>query len=375
MSAARRRIRRSPNFFLIVIGIFGAVDAYLSISLRLSWPLVGLLTMAFLTILWLPFVFWRSDSEETSVFAVFMQWLAFTLMGWISLLWAATVVRDVISIFVSRPLHTSAQTGALALIASGAFLLGAINAYFGVRVKEVEVEIEGLPRAMEGLRIAQVSDLHAGTTIRRRMISRIAGKVERANPDLFVITGDAVDGNVGELGPQLEPLTRLKPKFGKFYVPGNHEYYWGAAPWIEKFHEMGFHALTNAHAVVAIEDARLVIAGVTDPAAREMGGDPPSLKRALKGAAGFPKILLAHRPNFASVAEKAGFQLQLSGHTHGGQFFPWTLVAKWVHQYPYGLHRVKGMWLYVSRGTGYWGPPVRLGAPPEVTVLVLMARR
>jgi predicted MPP superfamily phosphohydrolase len=174
--------------------------------------------------------------------------------------------------------------------------------------------------------------------------------------------------------PLLEPLRKISPRYGKFYVPGNHEYYWAGEAWIRAFQELGFQVLPNKHAVVPVGDARLVLAGVTDPAAADAGGEAPDLSKALTGANGFPRILLAHRPDFAEPAEKAGFQLQLSGHTHGGQFFPWILIIGLFHRYAQGLHRVGKMWLYVSRGTGYWGPPVRLGARPEVAILVLRAK-
>jgi predicted MPP superfamily phosphohydrolase len=355
------------GFRLIVVALFAAIDAYLSMSLRLGVPGIVLLSLGFVVVLWVPFVFWQSDREETTRFELAMQWLAFGFMGWVSLLWVATLLRDLLSLVWKPPLHAAE----LMLIASGAFLLGALNAFFGVRVREIPIAIDGLPPALEGLRIAHLSDVHVGPTIRKRTLSRIVRRVEGAKPDLLALTGDAVDGMVGELSPYLEPLRTLQPPLGKFYIPGNHEYYWAGADWIRKFEELGFRALANAHAVVAVKDARLLIAGVTDPAAAENGGEAPSLERALAGAQGFPKILLAHRPDFAPAAEKSGIQLQLSGHTHGGQFFPWTLVVKWVHRYAHGLHRLGGMWLYVSRGTGYWGPPVRLGAPPEVAILVL----
>jgi predicted MPP superfamily phosphohydrolase len=237
-------------------------------------------------------------------------------------------------------------------------------------VHEVEVAIEDLPPALEGLRIAHMSDLHVGPTIRKRTLERIIKRVENARPDLLAFTGDAVDGMVAELAPFLEPLRAFQPRLGKFYVPGNHEYYWAGNAWVEKFRELGFRTLPNRNTVVAVDGASLLLAGVTDPAAADAGGEAPDVEKARAGE-GFPRILLAHRPDFAEPAAKAGFQLQLSGHTHGGQFFPWTLIIGWFHRHPQGLHRVGKMWLYVSKGTGYWGPPVRLGARPEVAILVL----
>jgi predicted MPP superfamily phosphohydrolase len=360
-------------FRFVVISVFGLIDAYLSWSLRL--PLWGILVLsaAFGAILWMPLVFWQSDREETTRAEIFMQWIAFASMGFGSFLWIGTMFRDGVSLFLPTSLHTPETRIWIFAFAIAAFFVGVLNALFRLKIVESEVRIPGLPKAFAGFRIVQITDLHVGPTIRLRQVERVARQMRKARPDVVVFTGDAVDGSVGELSPFLEPLRNIEASYGRFYVPGNHEYYWGAEPWISKFRELGFEPLLNSHATVQKDGATLLIGGVIDPASVQFGGPGPDLKKTLNGAPtdAFPRILLAHQPGIAQKAEEAGFQLQISGHTHGGQFFPWTLVVGWVHQFPHGLRKLKGMWVYVSRGTGFWGPPVRLGAPAEVSLLVL----
>jgi len=370
------------RFRIIVVAILGSIDAYLVWSLGLSVWGAAILSLAFVSILWLPFVFWRADRPDdaaTSRSELAMQWLAFGSMGFLSFLWMGTLLRDLISLFMRAPLHTPEVRGWIFAFAAVAYAVGMVNALRGPRLRQVEVAIMGLPQEVDGLRIVQLSDLHVGPTIRERMIQRMAAKAREAKPDLLVITGDAVDGTVPELSRLLKPLSEIPAPRGKFYVPGNHEYYWGAAPWVEYFGKLGFHTLLNSHEIIRCGNSQLLIAGVGDPAARRVQSqkvEGPNLEKALRGAPDdiWPRVLLAHHPGIAPEAEKAGFQLQLSGHTHGGQFFPWTLVAYWVHRIPHGLRLVGGLWVYVSRGTGYWGPPVRLGSPSEVSLLILRSQ-
>ncbi|MBV8853651.1 MAG: metallophosphoesterase, partial [Sinobacteraceae bacterium] len=183
------------------------------------------------------------------------------------------------------------------------------------------------------------------------------------------------DGPVHELAPHTAPLARLRARYGAFFVTGNHEYYSGAGPWTAEFRRLGLHVLLNEHAVIRHAGAALVIAGVTDYSAHHF---TPAHRSDPQGAlAGAPpeatvRILLAHQPRSAAAAAAAGFQLQLSGHTHGGQFWPWTLFVRFQQPFTAGLHRLNQLWVYVSRGTGYWGIPNRFGAPAEITRLRLV---
>jgi predicted MPP superfamily phosphohydrolase len=234
-------------------------------------------------------------------------------------------------------------------------------------VKRVRIAIDNLPPELDGYTIAQWSDVHVGPTIQRRFVARLVEQTNALQADAIAITGDLVDGSLAELREQVQPLRDLRARDGVFYVTGNHEYYWRANEWIPELQRLGLTVLENRHEVVR---PGLVIAGVTDPVSHK--SDPrAALANAPHDAV---KVLLAHRPQAAEMASKLGYDLQLSGHTHGGQFFPFNLLIHAFQPVVAGLHRIGRTWLYVSRGTGYWGPPSRLGVRGEITLIQLAVR-
>ena len=259
-------------------------------------------------------------------------------------------------------------------LAAAVTLVGLFNARRIARVVEVDVRIAGLPAELDGFSIAQVSDVHVGPTIRRSYVQGIVDAVNALDADIVAITGDLVDGSVPQLRDHVAPLANLRARHGLFFVTGNHEYYSGAQPWMDEITRLGIRVLHNEHVVLALGEGKVVIAGVPDYSAGHFhethASDPAA---ALRGAPGdaHARILLAHQPRTAPAAAKAGFHLQLSGHTHGGQFWPWNHFVRFQQPYTAGLHRLDGLWVYVSRGTGYWGPPKRFGAPSEITKLRL----
>ena len=302
-------------------------------------------------------------------------------LGLFSSLFVLTLAREVVLfagwIAGAGLVRWSAATGAavplLALVLSG---LGLLNTRRTARVKTVDVPIPNLPPSLQGFTIAQITDLHVGPTIRAGYIQRIVDRVNRLEPDAVAITGDIVDGPVSELGPHVAPLGGLRSRHGSFFVTGNHEYYAGAGPWLAEVRRLGIRVLLNEHVVIEREGAQLVLAGVPDYTAHAFDpahrSDPAAaLSGAPPGAAA--RILLAHQPRTAPAAERAGFDLQISGHTHGGQFFPWIFFVRFQQPFTAGLHRLGRLWVYVSRGTGYWGPPKRIAAPSEITRLRLVA--
>jgi uncharacterized protein len=246
-------------------------------------------------------------------------------------------------------------------------------------VSEVAVKLERLPAALSGLTIAQVSDLHVGPTIGAREVRRLVEQVNGLRPDVVAITGDLVDGGVRELGEAVSHLGRLEAPRGVYFVTGNHEYYSGVGPWLAELRRLGIRVLRNERVAIGDAGASLDLAGVDDYSAGGFGGDHGlDLERALAGRdPDRSLVLLAHQPRVGAVADavRAGVELQLSGHTHGGQIAPWNLVVKAVFPYVKGLYRHdedgRSGQVFVSRGTGYWGPPLRLGAPPEIAKLVL----
>ena len=261
------------------------------------------------------------------------------------------------------------------LLALAASALGLREARRLPRVRAVRVPIAALPAALEGLRIVQISDVHVGPTIGRAWLSRMVDNVNGLQPDLVAITGDLVDGSVEQLREEVAPLALLQAPLGVYFVTGNHEYYSGAPGWVAELRRLGITVLMNEHRVLERRGASLVLAGITDFGAAQFtpqeASDP---QRALAGApAAVPRVLLAHQPRSCFAAEGLDVRLQLSGHTHGGQFLPWPWFVRLQQPYTAGLHRHGAMWVYVSRGTGYWGPPLRLGAPAEISLITLHA--
>lgn len=310
-----------------------------------------------------------------------LAWAGMLTMGFFSSLLVLTVLRDLVLLVltVSGAAGEQVVRGtaiAVPLVALGVTLIGLVNARRVARVVEVEVPIAGLPDALHGYSIVQISDLHVGPTIKRGYLNAIVTKVNALKPDAIAITGDTVDGSVRRLRLHTEPLGRLSARDGAFFVTGNHEYYSGADEWIAEMRRLGLTVLMNQHVVCERGDAALMIAGVTDFTAHHFNESHRSNPRA--AAAGAPdhvtvRILLAHQPRSAPAAADAGFHLQLSGHTHGGQFFPWNLFVPLQQPFTAGLNRMRELWVYTSRGTGYWGPPKRFGAPSEITRVRLVA--
>jgi predicted MPP superfamily phosphohydrolase len=253
--------------------------------------------------------------------------------------------------------------------------LGVLLATRGPSVRRVIIPIADLPAAFHDFTIAQISDLHVGPTIGRRYVERVVAISNALAPDLVALTGDIVDGSVRKLERRVAPLAQLRAREGRYLALGNHDYYSGAPAWVAHFGQLGLDVLRNEYRVIRRGTATLVLGGVVDPAAR-MAHPPqvPEPERAAgRDVAAQLRILLAHNPKLAPLAEAAGFDLQLSGHTHAGQFFPWTLAVKLVHApHVVGLSRRGRMWVYVNQGTGSWGPPVRLGTRPELTLLQLV---
>ena len=305
-----------------------------------------------------------------------------TAMGFFSWLLVLTLLRDVALVIgwmllAPDALARAARDSAIAVIA-GAPLITAAGFHLARRVApvvHVRVPIRGLPAALDGFTIAQVSDLHVGPTIKRPFVEAIVDRVNALGADMVALTGDLVDGPVHRLAPHTQPLAGLRSRHGTYFVTGNHEYYSGAHAWIGEMRRLGARVLLNEHVVIDHDGAALALAGVTDYSAHYFDGahrsDPA--RASLGAPAGAVKILLAHQPRTAPAAAQAGFDLQLSGHTHGGQFWPWNHFVRFQQPFTAGLQRVGSMRIYVSRGTGYWGPPMRFGSPSEITRITLTA--
>lgn len=309
-----------------------------------------------------------------------MAWAGLLALGMFSSLLILTFFRDLVLLVtassgVDRSSLATWSAMAVPVLAGLMTLIGFINARRIASVVEVDVPISNLPAALRGFTIAQISDIHVGPTIKNGYLNAIVNKVNALDADLIAITGDLADGSVRRLAMHTAPLARLSARHGAYFVTGNHEYYSNASEWIAEVRRLGLTVLMNEHVVLHHQGESMLVAGVTDYGAHHFDESHRSDPHA--ALAGAPlnvpmKLLLAHQPRSAAAAADAGYDLQLSGHTHGGQFFPWNLFVVLQQPYTAGLHRLRELWVYTSRGTGYWGPPKRFGAPSEITRLRLV---
>ncbi|MBV8518882.1 MAG: metallophosphoesterase [Acidobacteria bacterium] len=375
--ASQTRIVLTAAIWLSLFAYAGrpllAGAAAAGIAPAVAW--IALVALSALGIL--PMLFRRS---ETLAQRTLVHWTGYATLAIFSTLLVLVALTDAARVlyWLARWLF-AAQTWPL--VDARALSLGILAAALALtlvglvqarcpRVRHVAVRIDELPPELDGYRIVQWSDVHVGPTIQRRFVESLVERTNALAPDAVAITGDLVDGLLDELREQVQPMRDLRARDGVFYVTGNHEYYWRASEWIPALESLGLQFLKNDHRVITRGDAKLVIAGVTDPMGRYTHKQDPD--RALASAPrDAVKVLLSHRPQTAEAANRLGAHLQLSGHTHGGQFFPFNLIIKRFQPIVAGLHRVGGLWLYVNRGTGYWGPPSRLAVGGEITVIQL----
>lgn len=391
---------REKFFFAIVITLWTLFHVYVGFRLltplairpdyrRLIWAtlfaLMGISLFGFLSGRMLTKPAWFTP----------VIWIGYVWMGLLLVAMPLTLLRDIVAVagLLASKLTSSAQAAdSTHLVSAGRrhFLLNLTSAlisiatlglgtfgFFAARKRanlvHVAVPCANLPKALDGFRIVQLSDLHIGPTIRGSHLKAIVQAVNEIGADLVAITGDLIDGYVHELDNHVRPLADLRSKHGTYVVTGNHEYYWDAEAWVDYLRSLGLTVLQNEHRRVEHNNASFILAGVPDISANGMtAAQTSNPHQAGHGTSSSDfRVLLAHQPRSLFEAQKAGFDLQLSGHTHGGQFFPWNILVRLVQPVSAGLHRLGSMWIYVSRGTGYWGPPLRIGAPSEITVLTL----
>ncbi len=272
-----------------------------------------------------------------------------------------------------RQLLARAAVGGAAVVAAGFSAYGVRRAFAPPLIDELAVRIPRLHRAFDGLRIVQVSDIHIGDVLGRPFLAEMVDRCNALRPDLVAITGDLVDGRVDQIASTIAEVQRLRSRFGTYVSTGNHEYYSGDVAWCAALERMGLTVLRNRTVTLRDGDARLDLVGVDDYGQR----DRPrgwNLDAAVAGRdPEHAAVLLAHQPRAVDQAVDKGIGLQLSGHTHGGQLFPITGLVSALWTYSAGLYRVGDAHVYVHRGTGFWGPPMRIGSPPEIAAITLMA--
>jgi predicted MPP superfamily phosphohydrolase len=324
-----------------------------------------------------------------------LAWPGFIWMGAVFILFVILLGTDILRLIAAVAVRVASLAGAFdpsrrvftARLLAGAVLTGAAGVTAAavratrsdVGVKRVEITLDRLPLGLDGTKIVQLCDLHMGGLLGRPFIEGVVATVNRLNADVIAIVGDLADGSIEQLRPVLAPMIGLRARHGIFFVTGNHEYYSrsGARAWMDEIERMGIRVLRNQR--VAIESAHegFDLAGVPDHGASRFPEQGPAenVPLALAGRdPSRPVVLLAHQPKTIYAAADLGVDLQLSGHTHGGQIWPWGALVRLQQPYIRGLHRVGNSQLYVSCGTGYWGPPMRLGAPAEITEIILRAK-
>jgi predicted MPP superfamily phosphohydrolase len=380
------------GFFLVATLVLLVINVYIgwrlisTSALARRWRILAWSCITILAIgTPLLFLAGRVRGEPSLAMASSVGWILF---GITIVLLPAVVLRDVIGagfilgrrirggrvdparrLFLARSLNmgTLSVTGT----ALGCGVAGALRR---AEVKRVSLPIKDLPDAFVGYRIAQLSDTHVSATVRRSEMEALIRIVNSLRADLIAFTGDLVDGYVEHRREDVAPIADLAAPDGVYFVTGNHEYYWDLDGWLAEVRRHGLIVLENEHRVIQRDGHSLVVAGVPDISVngtRFPGiSDPASaIKDAPRDAV--TKILLAHQPRSCFAAEKAGFDLQLCGHTHGGQIFPWTVLIHLVQPFVRGLGKLNDMHVYVNPGSIYWGPPLRLGSPSEVTLFTL----
>jgi predicted MPP superfamily phosphohydrolase len=320
-----------------------------------------------------------------------LSWPLYTWLGTLMLLFALLLGTDLVKglawiwerIRSQGPMPVDlnrrtlvARTVAGAVTAAAAALTAvAVRSALGpVAVRRLPIALARLPRQLNGLSLVQLTDIHIGPTIGRTFIEEIVARTNALNPDIIAITGDLVDGTVAELADAVAPLGDLRARRGVYFVTGNHEYFSGATPWIAELTRLGIRCLRNERVSIGDGDATFDLAGVDDHSGARFGeeGHGEDLHKALAGLDPSREVvLLAHQPKSVFAAARFGIGLQISGHTHGGQIWPFSFLVRLQQPFIAGLHRHENTQIYVSRGTGYWGPPMRLGAPAEITHMIL----
>lgn len=309
--------------------------------------------------------------------------MLFSILGFLDLARFAHKGARAVARRPERPVNPERRRFFNRVIGGGAAATAVSATGFGVYqalktpdVKDVPIELSRLPKQMDGFTIVQITDIHIGNTIGRDWVQDMVDKVNAAKGDLIAITGDLVDGSVPKLRDAAAPLAQLQAEHGVYFVTGNHEYYSGADAWIEHIRSLGIRVLRNERVHIGNGEYGFDLAGIDDRSAGRWKGHGPDLAAAVAGRdASKELVLLAHQPRQVRDAVEHGVGLQLSGHTHGGQIWPWHYLAMAQQGGLLAGHSRHGeggaTQLYISRGTGYWGPPVRVGAPAEITRVVL----
>jgi predicted MPP superfamily phosphohydrolase len=323
--------------------------------------------------------FWKEKKLDHHWWRDLLLDTSLTVMAYINFLVTFVILRDIYAFFeylvLPIPivkLYSTEATGILMLVPVVLLLMGNVVVRIGPRRLKIPVRYPDLPAELEGFRIMHVTDLHISQSLPASFVKKLVAQIQKIGPDVVVFTGDIMDSFVEKHAEEVDYLKALKAKHGVYLVPGNHEYYWDGPKSIQAFRDAGMNVLINQVANIPVGGVTLQVAGIPDPAAlhfQQEGPDFPRVQSQLKDNSF--KVMLSHQPSLVHKIKELGFNLQLSGHTHGGQFFPWNFLIIFFERYSKGLYEMGNMRLYVNQGTGYWGPRLRLGTYCELAEIVL----
>jgi len=381
-------------FLIVVFTILWIIHGYVAwkviptLGLSTSHTIIGYILVFFLSILPILPILLRYSGNETRIIDQ-ISLFGYTSLGFFVLSFLILLFKDLFGHAINFAgylmqsedtiddskrefLKKSLTVGAIGISGLGT-AYGFYSSRKGPSIISQDIFIESLPDEFENFTIAQISDLHVGPTIKIDYVDDVLTKIGHANPDLIAVTGDLVDGSVKHLSKDLQPFKDMVANHGTFFVTGNHEYYSGVDSWLDETDRLGMTNLINESRLISKQGKQIAIAGITDFRAHQIKSSHRSNpKKAIKSIdQRMTKIMLAHQPNSIHSVHDAGVDLQLSGHTHGGQFWPFNYPTKLANAYLAGHYDHDGTQIYVNRGTGYWGPPLRIGIPAEISLIRL----
>lgn len=347
-----------------------------------TFSVLGFLAVLLIPVLLLPLLFWMNSGHQHKPWHDPYFVYAHFSIAYLNFILVFVILRDLFAFIANYltplsvdPLYNSTATVTLLVLPVVCILVGMLTVRRGPQRIEVPLKFSNLPKELEGFRILHITDLHIGRTLPTRFIKRLIEVAAEKPVDLVVYTGDILDDIPSRYTQDLELLKQIKATYGNLYVTGNHEYYWKGEKAITEFKKIGMNVLINESRSFKVGDAELTVWGVPDPAANTFHLEGPDFKKLAQeiNTKNF-NILLSHQPSVADIAAPLGFDLQLSGHTHGGQFFPWNVLIGFFEKYGKGDYKIENLQLYVNQGTGYWGPSLRLGTYCEVAEIILQLK-
>ncbi len=390
------------NYIFIIILVYGYIGwrIYKSAKVSRFWKsILWFILITFMLLPSAPYILFTYQIE--SLWVDILAWIAYLGLGFFPMVFMFLAAKE-LGVFFTNVTHKSFlltrklfgfDTKAMGVkdpsrrlflersLNMGIFCMSGALVSYGVyearrcpAVINISIPFDNLTPELENLRIVQISDIHAGSTIKRDYVKTVVDQVNKLAPDIIALTGDVADGSVQYLQKYISPLADLSARYGSYFVTGNHDYYSDGEAWVKEMDRIGFTVLMNEHRVIDHGTASLLLAGITDYSGEHyISSHVSDPFTALSGAPRCDlKVILAHQPRSIFAVAQSGFDLQLSGHTHGGQSFPGQFVESLrPPHYVSGLYKHKKTWVYVNRGTGYWGPPQRLCIQSEITLIKL----